>query len=61
MWFADVSPATVTNVKNNNYVRFDGEEYAVLMRLVAVKQLAHVERRVGIFRREHTAFGHLGE
>ena len=61
MWLAEVSAATVANVKHNNCVGLDGKQHSVLMRLVSIKKLAHPEKKLGIFRGEHTALWHLSE
>lgn len=61
MWLTEVPASTVANVKHRNRVCLDGKQHAILVWLVAIKELTHLERKVGIFRREHAAFGHLGE
>ncbi len=38
--------ATVTNMKNNNYIRFNGKEYPIAMRLAAKEKLTHRKRKV---------------
>ena len=61
MWLIKAPPAAVPNMQNNDRISFDREQDTVLMWLVAVKKLAHIVRKLCIFRSKHTALWHLRE
>jgi hypothetical protein len=55
MRLAEVPAATVPDAKHVNHLAFDGEEYSIKMRSMAVEQLPHFKRDGGILRGQPAA------
>ena len=54
-------PATVPDVENSNYLRLNGEQYAISMPFASVQELSHLERELRRFGSQRTAMRMLGE
>jgi hypothetical protein len=53
--------AAMADMKNNNRVCLDGEQHPVLMRFPTVEELAHLKRKLDIFRSKGAAMRQFAE